>query len=202
VKALAILLGLLLAGTAAAAPPAAKLARLEQKRAAKRPSAAERARADKRLAKRIGKKPAAIVNLRNIWTSETLPVEASAKAEVDQATFDRFMRCHFTNQSTSMDLRLFGVLVGAALHFKADRVDIVSGYRAPKYNLRLRKHGHEVARNSQHTFGTATDFTIPGVKTRALVDYVRGLQVGGAGFYPESGFVHADTGKVRTWAGQ
>ena len=29
-----------------------------------------------------------------------------------------------------------------------------------------------------------------------------GLSLGGAGFYPESEFVHADVGPVRTWAGR
>ena len=66
----------------------------------------------------------------------------------------------------------------------------------------LRKKGHEVARDSQHTYGHAVDFRIPGVGTRRLLEYVKGLHAGGAGFYPESEFVHADTGPVRYWAGR
>jgi uncharacterized protein YcbK (DUF882 family) len=46
------------------------------------------------------------------------------------------------------------------------------------------------------------DFRIRGVPTAALVGYVRSLRLGGAGFYPGSEFVHADTGPIRTWAGR
>jgi len=65
----------------------------------------------------------------------------------------------------------------------------------------LRKKGHQVARDSQHTHGNAVDFRIRGVGTRQVLHYVRSLRVGGVGFYPHSQFVHSDTGKVRYWTG-
>jgi uncharacterized protein YcbK (DUF882 family) len=115
-------------------------------------------------------------------------------------TWATFLRCHFTNQpSGEMDVRLAGVLVKAAQKFAAKRIDIVSGFRAPKYNLILRKKGREVARDSQHTRGHAVDFRIPGVRTAELMLFVKSLRLGGVGFYPESAFVHADTGPVRQW---
>jgi len=88
-----------------------------------------------------------------------------------------------------------------ARRFSADRIEIVSGYRSPKYNLMLRKKGHQVARQSQHTEGHAVDFRIPGVPTQTLLGYVRSLRLGGVGFYPHSRFVHSDTGRVRFWKG-
>ena len=111
------------------------------------------------------------------------------------------MRDHFTNQATTIDPRLAQVLLSAALHFRAQRVDVVSGYRSPKYNLILRKKGHQVARESQHTLGTAVDFRIRGVPTEKLLGFVRSLRVGGVGFYPHTRFIHADTGRVRYWQG-
>ena len=120
----------------------------------------------------------------------------------DLLTWDEFLRCHYTNQARRMERRLVPVVLGAALHFHKDVVQIVSAYRAPKYNLMLRKKGHEVARQSQHTQGTAVDFRIPGVGTQALLDHVRSLHAGGVGFYPDSAFVHADTGPVRYWTGR
>ncbi len=178
----------------------AKRSPLTEKRPVPR---AERERQDARLRRLIGKKPDALVNVHNIWTGETLVLDAAGRAPaVDQDTLNVFLRCHFTNQPTHMDPRLLGVLTGAAKRFNAARIDIVSGFRAPKFNLMLRKKGHEVARDSQHTYGHAVDFRIPGVPTRALVEYVRSLRLGGAGFYPESEFVHADTGPVRFWAGR
>ena len=101
-----------------------------------------------------------------------------------------------------MDPRLIGVLASAAKHFNTERIEIVSGYRAPKFNLMLRKKGHAVARESQHTQGHAIDFRLPGVTTERLRTWARRLGLGGAGFYPESQFVHADTGPLRTWAGR
>jgi len=92
-------------------------------------------------------------------------------------------------------------LAAAAIKFRAPRVEVVSGYRAPKYNLMLRKKGRQVARESQHTQGTAVDFRVHGVHTEALRDFVRGLRVGGVGYYPRTRFIHADTGKVRYWTG-
>jgi uncharacterized protein YcbK (DUF882 family) len=165
-------------------------------------SPADRAAYDKKLDKLVGKKPELIVNLHNIWTHETLVLDAKKGTTVDSVTLDHFLRDHFTNVPTSMDMRLVGVLIGAALRFKTERIDIVSGFRSPKFNLMLRKKGHEVARDSQHTHGHAVDFRIPGVSTVALLRYVKSLALGGAGYYPESEFVHADTGPVRYWTGR
>ncbi len=166
-------------------------------------SRADKERLDARLRKLVGKPPDPVVNLHNIWTRETLVFDPKAASPgIEQDTLNTFLRCHFTDEPAHMDPRLIGVLVGAAHKFAAARIDIVSGFRSPKFNLMLRKKGHEVARDSQHTYGHAVDFRIPGVPTRRLLEYVRSLHLGGAGFYPESEFVHADTGPVRFWAGR
>ena len=81
------------------------------------------------------------------------------------------------------------------------RIEVVSGYRSPKYNLMLRKKGHQVAKASQHTEGHAVDFRVRGVPTPVLLRYVRSLRRGGVGFYPHSQFVHSDTGPIRFWKG-
>lgn len=151
---------------------------------------------------RVGARPAPTLSLYNTWTHEWLALDAGPRADLpDRAVIDRFLRCHFTNQPTTMDERLAKVLRDAARHFRTFRVDIVSGFRAPKYNLMLRKKGHEVARDSQHTHGEAVDFRLPGVNTRALEKWARGLRLGGVGMYLESGFVHVDTGPIRRWGG-
>ncbi len=150
-------------------------------------------------APKSGVPPVAPVSLVNVWTNEVLPVDpAHAPAE---PVVDRFLRCHHTNQATTMDPRLLPVLLAAAARFKAAVVEVVSGYRAPKYQLMLRKKGHEVARDSQHPLGHAVDFRLPGLPTRTLLRFVRTLRTGGVGYYPESAFVHADTGPLRFWRG-
>jgi hypothetical protein len=175
-----------------------KLEVLADKDQAQPATRAERDRWGARLRALVGKPPAPVVNVWNTWTRETLVLDPA----IDRETFGRFLRCHFTGAPAPMDMRLLGVLVGAARKFSPARIEIVSGFRAPKYTLMLRKKGREVARDSQHTYGQAVDFRLRGVPASQLVGYVRSLRLGGAGFYPESNFVHVDTGPVRTWAGR
>jgi hypothetical protein len=139
-----------------------------------------------------------VTTLFNIWNREAMPLIAG---QPYKRRFQAFLRDHYTAESTQADTRLAGILAAAAIRFHAPRVEIVSGYRSPKYNLMLRKKGHQVARESQHTQGNAVDFRIHGVATEVLREFVRGLRMGGVGFYPRTHFVHADTGKIRYWQG-
>jgi uncharacterized protein YcbK (DUF882 family) len=147
-----------------------------------------------------GTHPGKLVNLYNSWTKEWLAIDAASPPP--RATIDRFLRDHFTNKATAMEPRLVGLLLAAALRFHSDVVHIVSGFRHPKYNLILRKKGHQVARDSQHSHGNAIDFLIPGIATQALHSWARAQSAGGVGLYAESGFIHMDTGPVRTWSGE
>jgi len=147
-----------------------------------------------------GTRPGKLVNLHNFWTKEWLAVDAAAPPT--QATVDRFLRDHFTNKPAAMEPRLLAMLLAAAAHFRSDVVDVVSGFRHPKYNLILRKKGHQVARDSQHTHGNAIDFYLPRVPTQLLQAWARAQKLGGVGVYLESGFVHMDIGPIRTWSGE
>ena len=75
-----------------------------------------------------------------------------------------------------MEPKLISIVVAAAQQFKSDFVDVVSGFRHPKYNLMLRKKGHQVARDSQHTHGNAVDFAIPDVATQKLQELGEGAE--------------------------
>ena len=147
-----------------------------------------------------GERVEPVTTLYNIWTHEALPILPGEGHEID-GRFYLFLRDHFTNQATRMDARLVDVLSRVAGKFSARRIEVVSGYRSPKYNLMLRKKGHQVARHSQHMEGHAVDFRIRGVATRQVLHYVRSLHMGGVGFYPHSQFVHSDTGPIRYWTG-
>jgi hypothetical protein len=141
-----------------------------------------------------------VTTLYNVWTHEALPIMPGHSRSLE-GPFQQFLRDHYTNQATRMDTRLIDVLSRVAGKFSAHRIEVVSGYRSPKYNLMLRKKGHQVARHSQHMEGHAVDFRIRGVETRQVLHYVRSLRLGGVGFYPHSQFVHSDTGPVRYWTG-
>src|ERR1035437_6387669 len=164
-----------------------------------KPGATASQRAEEHLAapgEPVGTRIQPVTTLFNIWNREALPLIVG---RAYRRPFQLFLRDHYTKQATQADTRLAGVLAAAAIRFHAPRVEIVSGFRSPKYNLMLRKKGHQVARESQHMQGTAVDFRIRGVTTEVLREFVRGLHVGGVGYYPRTRCVHADTGKVRYW---
>jgi uncharacterized protein YcbK (DUF882 family) len=191
---LALVLGVLLAMTATAAADDAYLAKKDRERAGK--STAHPAPPP------VGSKPAKLVNLHNRWTHDWLAIDPAQPPSV--AEMNMFLRCHFTNESTQMEPKLIPTVVAAAKQFRIDVVDIISGFRHPKYNLMLRKKGHQVARDSQHTHGNAIDFTFPGMtvdQLHRLHAWVKARHLGGVGIYPSSRFVHMDTGPVRFWSG-
>jgi uncharacterized protein YcbK (DUF882 family) len=147
-----------------------------------------------------GKPAAKLTNLYNSWTHEWLALAPGEKPS--QQTLDRFLRDHYTNSPGKMEPRLGEILLSAATHFKSDRVIVISAFRHPKYNLLLRKKGHQVARDSHHTHGNAVDFNIPKVATPTLHAWARGQKIGGVGLYLKSGFIHMDTGPIRFWDGE
>ncbi len=156
-----------------------------------------------RAVPRAGSRPAKLVNLYNGWTHEWLAVEPGTKP--GQETIDRFLRDHFTNARSTMEPRLIEILVAAAQRFKSPTITVVSGFRHPKYNLILRKKGHQVARDSHHTHGDAVDFYVPPqsqARTMQMHAWAKDQKIGGVGLYLGSGFVHMDTGKIRFWTGE
>ena len=144
-----------------------------------------------------GAKPVTLINLFNDHTHEWLAVDPVHVP----ASSDYFLRDHYTNEATRMEPALVQLVVAAARHFKRETVTIVSAFRHPKFNLILRKKGHQVARDSQHTHGNAIDFYLPDVTTRDLQAWAKAQHRGGVGIYLQSGFVHMDTGPIRFWSG-
>lgn len=78
-------------------------------------------------------------------------------------------------------------------------LEVLSGYRSPTTNDKLRKAGTGVAKNSLHMTGQAIDFRLPGFSTKKLTDIASSLRAGGVGYYRGSNFCHIDTGRVRRW---
>lgn len=78
-------------------------------------------------------------------------------------------------------------------------IHIVCGYRSPMTNAYLRRQSGAVARNSLHMQGRAVDIRIEGVDVRNIRNAALAMGRGGVGYYPSAGFVHLDTGDIRTW---
>lgn len=119
-------------------------------------------------------------------------------------TLNRFLRDHYSGEVGTMDPQLFDLLhrVQRLLGRPADlgAYEIISGYRAPATNDRLRRtRGGGVASRSLHMDGRAIDVRLPGVPLAELRDAALELRAGGVGYYPDAQFVHVDTGRVRRW---
>lgn len=114
---------------------------------------------------------------------------------------DHFLRDHRTGEVKHYDPRVFDILseLTAAVGRPGGEIQIICGYRTPWSNEFLRSHSAGVAKGSLHMQAQAIDIRIPGVDTLTLRNAALALGRGGVGYYPQSGFVHVDTGRVRTW---
>ena len=113
---------------------------------------------------------------------------------------NHILRDHRSGEVKAIDPQLLDLL--HALSHKTNPqhpFHVISGYRSPATNKKLRKNSSSVATRSLHTQGKAIDIRIPGFKTRQLRNVARKLKTGGVGYYPQSDFVHVDVGRVRYW---
>lgn len=116
------------------------------------------------------------------------------------AGFEKVLRDHRQDIVAPMDKRLFDLLHQLQTTLNDDsQIHVISGYRSPKTNAMLANTTNGVAKKSYHMRGMAMDIAIPGVDIIDLRDAAISLKAGGVGFYPKSGFIHVDTGRVRRW---
>jgi uncharacterized protein YcbK (DUF882 family) len=136
-------------------------------------------------------------------THERLSVTYFAGGTYDDeslAALKRFLRDHRTGDEHPIDPALFDILhelrlaTGAASPYQ-----VISGYRSPHTNGRLRERSSGVASGSLHLQGRAIDVRLADVSSAALRDAAIRLRRGGVGYYASSDFVHIDTGRFRTW---
>jgi uncharacterized protein YcbK (DUF882 family) len=111
------------------------------------------------------------------------------------------LRDHYNDEVVDFDNSLLDQLY--ALQIKMNYLNhpirIISGYRSPATNARLRRRNKRVAKNSFHMYGKAVDIYMPGRSVRALYRAARSLKAGGIGYYPKCSTIHIDTGPIRTW---
>lgn len=77
---------------------------------------------------------------------------------------------------------------------------VVCGYRSPLTNAKLHAEHRGVANNSFHMYGKAVDIRIERFDLRRIHNAAIAMHRGGVGYYPESNFIHLDTGTFRTWS--
>jgi uncharacterized protein YcbK (DUF882 family) len=113
---------------------------------------------------------------------------------------NRYLRDFRTEQIHEIDIELLDALHELFTTFEGrGNFEVISGYRSPRTNAALRHATTGVAENSLHIQGRAIDVRLTSAKTVALRDSAIALRRGGVGYYPESNFVHLDTGAFRSW---
>ncbi len=84
--------------------------------------------------------------------------------------------------------RLLNMLQRVAERFPGHTIEIVSGYRP-------RKKG---GKKSKHNEGRAIDFRVRGIPRAELYEFIKAMPKVGAGYYPNSTFVHLDVRDRKT----
>jgi uncharacterized protein YcbK (DUF882 family) len=109
-----------------------------------------------------------------------------------------FLRDHYSGETIEYDIAVIDFLAIVMETIGAKEATILSAYRTRETNQMLARTTFGVADNSQHIYGRALDIHLPGGLDAAMKT-ARGMQRGGVGWYPDSHFIHIDTGPVRNW---
>lgn len=143
------------------------------------------------------------VNLVNLHTGEQLHthfMEGGIIVPDAMTDLSKLLRDHRNDKTHIIDQNLLSMLHRLQTVFQPkEPIQVLSAYRSPETNEKLRAQGHRVARKSYHLKGRAIDIRIPGIDLKQLHRAALGMQDGGVGLYSRSQFVHMDTGPVRRW---
>jgi uncharacterized protein YcbK (DUF882 family) len=141
----------------------------------------------------------------HLHTGERLKVvyaEGAAYLPDALAEVDRVLRDHYSDEIHPIDPTLLDLLheVQRRTGSRAP-LQVISGYRSPHTNARLRAQGRQVGKRSMHMQGMAVDIRLADVSSDAIRDVSLGMKRGGVGYYARNDFVHLDVGRVRRWNG-
>jgi uncharacterized protein YcbK (DUF882 family) len=141
--------------------------------------------------------------LTHLHTGESLKTTFWVDGEYleDEITaINKLLRDHRSGAVYGMDTKLFDQMyllqqtTGVNGSFQ-----IISAYRSPATNEKLRAKSNGVAKRSLHMQGRAIDIRLPGCDLKNLRNAALDLKAGGVGYYAKSNFIHIDTGRVRRW---
>ena len=143
------------------------------------------------------------LSLLNLHTGESVIATYWSEGAYVQAELDKInevLRDHRTGEIQPIDTTLLDQL--SLLHDSTGNKQpfhVISGYRSPATNLKLRTQGNGVAKKSMHMQGKAIDIRLPDTPLKQLRDAAKSLKLGGVGYYAKSDFIHVDVGRVRYW---
>ncbi len=148
-------------------------------------------------------KPARFLAFDNLHTGETTKLVYWEKGRYIKGALKEInyiLRDHRTDEVARIDTNLLDLLF--VLHNKLgsrSAFQVISGYRSPKSNAMLHSHSSGVAQKSMHMEGKAIDIRLQDARLLNVRNAALAMNSGGVGYYPESQFVHVDTGRVRHW---
>jgi uncharacterized protein YcbK (DUF882 family) len=144
-----------------------------------------------------------MLRLYNTHTGESLKSMFWAEGKfIPDALQDinKLLRDHRNDKISQIDPQLLVLLDQVSARFGDGHVlHVISGYRSPESNAKLRAASGGVAKHSMHMDGKAIDVRLPGGDLAKLYKAALAARGGGVGYYPDSQFVHMDTGRLRSW---
>ena len=109
-----------------------------------------------------------------------------------------FLRDFHSGEAIEYDVTVLDFLADVMIAVDAREATVLSAYRTRETNERLARTNFGVADNSQHIYGKALDICLP-ARLDVAMETARTMQRGGVGWYPNSHFIHLDSGPVRNW---
>jgi uncharacterized protein YcbK (DUF882 family) len=155
------------------------------------------------IAHAVSRPPIALRRLRlvNAHTGETFEgAYRNDKGPIERVMDELciFLRDHHSGEKTQIDVGLVDFLADVLDAVGETKVTILSAYRTTETNALLARTTFGVAEHSQHIVGRALDIRLESKLSDAMTK-ARAMQRGGVGWYPQSGFIHIDTGPIRNW---
>jgi len=149
-----------------------------------------------------GERSISLYNIHNGESLKTVYWQDGAYLPEAMREINYILRDRRNGEVEAMDPRLIDLL--AQLNARVDGnkpFHVISGYRSPNTNKYLRKvsAAKGVAKKSLHMQGRAIDVMLPKVSLKHLHTAAVRMKKGGVGYYPNDGFIHVDTGRVRYW---
>lgn len=148
-------------------------------------------------------KPARFLAFDNLHTGETTKLiywEKGRYIKGALAEINHILRDHRNNEVARIDTALLDQLF--VLHSKLGSrapFQVISGYRSPASNAAMHANSGGVAKHSMHIEGKAIDIRLQDAQLIHVRNAALAMNSGGVGYYPQSQFVHVDTGRVRHW---
>jgi uncharacterized protein YcbK (DUF882 family) len=141
------------------------------------------------------------LSLRHAHTGETFSgLYRDRVGPIPDAMIDlsHFLRDHREDVRGPMFVETLDFLADVMIESGVTKATVLSAYRTPQTNAKLATKYFGVAEKSQHLAGRAIDITLER-RLETTAGLAKTMSRGGVGWYPQSHFIHLDSGPVRNW---